>query len=834
MRAPARLADRSRSRSTSSSRRCSRARCERPWPPRSHAGRRRPAARSRVCLPRRLVLLRRGRHGVAALRACRSDAARRVPASRCSGRPARASRRCCSCCAACSRPTPAACCSTAWRAGEAGYEARSGASASSSRCPRCSSSRRPAATTWPSGRASSAGPTATSTRPCERALAAVGLPADRFGARHPYSLSGGEQRRLALAGVLAMRPGAAAARRAVREPRPGVAPRSRSDPARPAAPAAWGCVLATHDVDRAYALCDERVVLDEGVVVDGGPVAVRRRRRGRARSRTGSSCRSWSSCGGASAGQRPRRRARSPRRRRRCARMRMAIAQYYPRPSLDPPARPALQGRRRDGARRRPVPARVVCRAGRLRPPPRAGLLLSRVPLGWIARGLRPVLWLLVLTFVVQLLFAPGPAFVLARPAAPVAARARGRRLPQPATGGAGRRQPAAHADDGAIALTDALAWLGRPLRRLRVPTEELALMVTIALRFIPTLLQEVDTIMKAQRARGASFTPRRAPAARARARAGAGAAVHPELPARRRARPRHGGALLPAGGAAHAAAPAARARARDAVAARAGRGDRRARGAGLRWPGARLVAARARLRRHAVRRLGPAARPAHGRGRARGGAGDGAARARAAARGRTHRRRRARARAGRVVRHGGATASKPRRLRLALNALLPAEIVGAGGGAGGGRLRRPRRRRPHLPLSPVAAGHPARVRASLRLGRARRRRPGAAARGARRCSWGAATSPRSRRRRASTAPASARSGRRLAARGATAARRVFEITADSFLHNMVRVAVGTMVDVAQGRMTVAALAAGLAGGQRRDLGRTAPARGLALVRVDY
>jgi energy-coupling factor transport system permease protein len=56
------------------------------------------------------------------------------------------------------------------------------------------------------------------------------------------------------------------------------------------------------------------------------------------------------------------------------------------------------------------------------------------------------------------------------------------------------------------IALTDGLAWLGRPLRRLRVPTDELALMVTIALRFIPTLLVELDTVMRAQRARGADF----------------------------------------------------------------------------------------------------------------------------------------------------------------------------------------------------------------------------------------------------------------------------------------------------------------------------------------
>lgn len=62
----------------------------------------------------------------------------------------------------------------------------------------------------------------------------------------------------------------------------------------------------------------------------------------------------------------------------------------------------------------------------------------------------------------------------------------------------------------------------------------------------------------------------------------------------------------------------------------------------------------------------------------------------------------------------------------------------------------------------------------------------------------------------------------------------VFEIRAGSFLHNMVRVAVGSMVDVAQGRMTVAEFAAGLTLGQRRRMGQTAPARGLALVAVDY
>jgi tRNA pseudouridine38-40 synthase len=61
-----------------------------------------------------------------------------------------------------------------------------------------------------------------------------------------------------------------------------------------------------------------------------------------------------------------------------------------------------------------------------------------------------------------------------------------------------------------------------------------------------------------------------------------------------------------------------------------------------------------------------------------------------------------------------------------------------------------------------------------------------------------------------------------------------FEITAGSFLHNMVRVAVGSMVDVAQGRMTLAEFEAALASGERRLMGQTAPARGLALVAVRY
>jgi energy-coupling factor transport system permease protein len=57
------------------------------------------------------------------------------------------------------------------------------------------------------------------------------------------------------------------------------------------------------------------------------------------------------------------------------------------------------------------------------------------------------------------------------------------------------------------IALTDGLERLLTPGKRIGIPAHELALMLTIALRFIPTLIEEADRIMKAQMARGADFS---------------------------------------------------------------------------------------------------------------------------------------------------------------------------------------------------------------------------------------------------------------------------------------------------------------------------------------
>ena len=56
------------------------------------------------------------------------------------------------------------------------------------------------------------------------------------------------------------------------------------------------------------------------------------------------------------------------------------------------------------------------------------------------------------------------------------------------------------------LELTDGIEKAMRPLKKIRVPVHEIAMMMSIALRFIPILLEETDKIMKAQQARGADF----------------------------------------------------------------------------------------------------------------------------------------------------------------------------------------------------------------------------------------------------------------------------------------------------------------------------------------
>ncbi|MBR2778625.1 MAG: energy-coupling factor transporter transmembrane protein EcfT [Firmicutes bacterium] len=135
-----------------------------------------------------------------------------------------------------------------------------------------------------------------------------------------------------------------------------------------------------------------------------------------------------------------------------------------------------------------------------------AVIIASGVPLRFIARGMRPIMFILLFTFLINIFMYRGAVLV--------------------------RLGPLSITDNGLkqavfialrlvllifgtslltyttkpMALTDGIESLLRPLRRIGVPAHEIAMMMSIALRFIPTLLEETDKIMKAQQARGADF----------------------------------------------------------------------------------------------------------------------------------------------------------------------------------------------------------------------------------------------------------------------------------------------------------------------------------------
>jgi energy-coupling factor transport system ATP-binding protein len=103
-----------------------------------------------------------------------------------------------------------------------------------------------------------------------RALEQVGLPPDRFGARSPFELSGGEMRRAAIAGVLAMEPRMLI----LDEPTAGLDPAGRRDLLehirRLHRDRALTIVLITHSMDAVAQLCERLVVLDRGRLVADG------------------------------------------------------------------------------------------------------------------------------------------------------------------------------------------------------------------------------------------------------------------------------------------------------------------------------------------------------------------------------------------------------------------------------------------------------------------------------------------------------------------------------------------------------------------------------------
>ncbi len=131
---------------------------------------------------------------------------------------------------------------------------------------------------------------------------------------------------------------------------------------------------------------------------------------------------------------------------------------------------------------------------------------VSRVGIKALLRGLKPVLFIIAFTAILNLFYTPGRTLVQfwvlrityegVRTAITMMLRIMllimGTFLLTYTT--------------SPIRLTDGLESLLSPLKKIKLPVHELAMMMSIALRFIPTLIEETDKIMSAQKARGADF----------------------------------------------------------------------------------------------------------------------------------------------------------------------------------------------------------------------------------------------------------------------------------------------------------------------------------------
>lgn len=133
-------------------------------------------------------------------------------------------------------------------------------------------------------------------------------------------------------------------------------------------------------------------------------------------------------------------------------------------------------------------------------------IYLSSVPVGYIFRGLKPVFFLLIITVLCNLFLTEGEviwqfyALKITREGVELSVKM-AVRLIFLITGSTIMTLTTTPNQ-----LTDALEDLLRPLRKLHVPAHEIAMMMSIALRFIPILMEETDKIRTAQMARGADF----------------------------------------------------------------------------------------------------------------------------------------------------------------------------------------------------------------------------------------------------------------------------------------------------------------------------------------
>ncbi len=137
-----------------------------------------------------------------------------------------------------------------------------------------------------------------------------------------------------------------------------------------------------------------------------------------------------------------------------------------------------------------------------------AVILLAKLPVSYVLKGLKPILFIIVFTGIINLFMTPGKIWVQI-PYTPLVITYEGVKT---ATQMIVRLiflimgTSVLTLTTSPLSLTDGIEKLLSPLKKIGVPAHELAMMMSIAIRFIPTLLEETEKIMKAQTARGADF----------------------------------------------------------------------------------------------------------------------------------------------------------------------------------------------------------------------------------------------------------------------------------------------------------------------------------------
>lgn len=137
------------------------------------------------------------------------------------------------------------------------------------------------------------------------------------------------------------------------------------------------------------------------------------------------------------------------------------------------------------------------------------GLVISasKIPFKYILKGLKAVIFILLFTVIFNMFLTPGDTeifrfkFIRITDKGLLSAVSMGGRLVLLIIGSSLMTFTTTPNQ-----LTDGLESLLGPLKKLKVPVHDIAMMMSIALRFIPILLDETDKIMKAQQARGADF----------------------------------------------------------------------------------------------------------------------------------------------------------------------------------------------------------------------------------------------------------------------------------------------------------------------------------------